>query len=214
MRPRELDEIEIRVLGALLEKEQTTPDYYPMTVNSLLAACNQKTNRDPVTSLGEEDVHEALDRLRRDVLVWRSEAARSEKWSQSISRRLELDAGGKAILTLLMLRGPQTPGELRARSGRMHDFDGVGEVEETLRSLASDDEPLVVELARRPGQKETRWAQLLGGEIEEEAPGPPVAAAAPRRVPSSEILDRVGALEAAVERLTDELAELTRRLGG
>ena len=129
---RDLDATEIRVLGALLEKEQTTPDYYPLTVNSLIAACNQKSNRDPVTALTETEIVEALDALRVDVLAWRTDGARAEKWSQSISRRLELDPEEKAVLTLLMLRGPQTAGELRSRSGRLHSFDSLGEVQEVL----------------------------------------------------------------------------------
>ena len=119
---RELDATEVRVLGALMEKEQTTPDYYPMTINAVIAACNQKSNREPVTELSETQVVEALDLLRKDVLAWRSDGARVERWSQSISRRLELSSASKAILTLLMLRGPQTPGQLRSRSGRLHSF--------------------------------------------------------------------------------------------
>ena len=106
---RELDATEERVLGALMEKEQSTPDYYPMTVNSVIAACNQKSNREPVTELSETEVVETLESLRRDVLAWRSDGGRVERWSQSVSRRLELSAPKKAILTLLMLRGPQTP---------------------------------------------------------------------------------------------------------
>ena len=160
---RELESTEIRVLGALLEKEQATPDYYPLTVNALIAACNQKSNRFPVTELTETEIIEALETLRSDVLAWRTDSTRSERWSQSISRRLELDPEEKAVLTLLMLRGPQTSGELRSRSTRLHSFSNLREVDATLRRLAEEDRELAVELSRQPGQKETRWAHLLGG---------------------------------------------------
>ncbi len=114
--PRKLDFAEVRVLGSLLEKEQTNPETVPMTVNALIAACNQKTNREPVMQLTETEVVEALDRLRAEVLVWRTEGARTERWQQSVVRRWGLDRAGKALMTLLLLRGPQTPGELRTRS--------------------------------------------------------------------------------------------------
>lgn len=215
MRPiRDLDPTELRVLGALLEKEQATPDYYPMTVNALLAACNQKSNRDPVTELSEGEVLEALDSLRHDVLAWRSEGARVERWSQSISRRLELSPAQKAVLTLLMLRGPQTAGELRARSGRLHEFESVAEVEAALEELAVEDRELTVELPRQPGQKENRWSQQLSGTVDLAA----VAAAAPtpRAVSSpaaAGLSQRVEVLETAVAELTETVTELRRRLG-
>ncbi len=216
---RQLDETEIRVLGTLLEKERTTPDYYPMTVNALLAACNQKSNREPVTSLSETEVVESLDRLRRDVLAWRSDGARAERWSQSISRRLELDPESRALLTLLMLRGPQTPGELRGRSGRLYDFRDLAEVEATLARMAEGDTPLAVVLPRQPGRKESRWAHLLGAETETDLPaaaepqavaGPPAPPAAPR--PSLE--QRLAAVEGRVEELAAELARLRGELEG
>ncbi len=210
---RELDTTEVRVLGALLEKEQATPDYYPLTVNALIAACNQKSNREPVTALSETEVVEALERLRRDVLVWRSDGARAERWSQSISRRLELDAPAKALLTLLMLRGPQTPGQLRARSGRLHAFAELAEVEETLRRMAAGDAPVVVELARRPGTKESRWAHRLGPEPEEHAgdAAPAGPAAAPIAEPG--LSERLAAVERRVAELAGELARLRAELG-
>ena len=208
---RELDAIEVRVLGALMEKEQATPDYYPMTVNALIAACNQKSNREPVTELSETEVVEALERLRRDVLAWRSEGARVERWSQSISRRLELTAPSKAILTLLMLRGPQTPGQLRARSGRLHAFAELGEVESSLREMAAGEAPLAIELERRPGTKESRWAHLLGAEPEEAAVAP--AAAPPRPAAGPGLSERLEALEQRVEELAGELARLREELG-
>src|SRR4029079_17866420 len=160
--PRKLDPVEVRVLGSLLEKEQTNPETVPMTVNALIAACNQKTNREPVMQLSEDQIVNALDALRQDVLVWRTEGARTERWQQSVVRRWGLDRAGKALMTLLLLRGPQTPGELRTRIERLHPFTTLEEVEEALRGLAGIDEPLVRELPRRPGQKEIRWVHLVG----------------------------------------------------
>ena len=210
---RELDATEVRVLGALMEKEQATPDYYPMTVNALIAACNQKSNREPVTELSETEVIEALERLRQDVLAWRSEGARVERWSQSISRRLELTAPSKAVLTLLMLRGPQTPGQLRGRSGRLHAFADLHEVETTLQEMAGGDAPLVVELERRPGTKESRWAHRLGAALEEPETVLAAAPAAPRPASGPGLSERLEAVEARVEELAGELARLREELG-
>ncbi|MBZ0113270.1 MAG: YceH family protein [Thermoanaerobaculia bacterium] len=160
----DLNPTQVRILGALLEKEQTTPDYYPPTVNALLAACNQKSNRDPVVQLRESILLEELETLRQDVLVWRSDGARVARWSESISRRLKLTAEERALLTVLMLRGPQTLGELRTRTQRLHPFTELDEVEATLQRMATPERDLVVELPREPGQKENRWLQRLGGE--------------------------------------------------
>jgi hypothetical protein len=200
--PRTLDAIEIRVLGCLLEKQQTTPEYYPLTVNALVAACNQKSNRDPVMELTEGDVVAALYRLRDDVLVWSVEGSRSERWEHNLDRRLGLDGATKALMTVLFLRGSQTPGELRSRTERMFPFRTLAEVEEPLRRLAGGEEALVLELAREPGQKERRWSHL--------AAGTPVATATPAPATSS-LADRVGALEAQVARLVEQLAELQGR---
>jgi uncharacterized protein YceH (UPF0502 family) len=218
---RPLDAVEVRVLGALLEKEQTNPETCPLTVNAVLQACNQKTNRDPVVELSEDQVVSALDRLRAEVLVWRSEGARSERWQQSVSRRWGLSPGAKALLTLLLLRGPQTPGELRTRGQRLHSFPSVEAVEEALQALSVEDEPLVRELPRRPGQKETRWIQLVGevaaaAESEDEPFEAPVlavpgAAGTPGAPPS--LTARVAALEAQVARLADRLAFVSEQLG-
>ncbi|MFL6292205.1 MAG: YceH family protein [Thermoanaerobaculia bacterium] len=205
--PRKLDPAEIRVLGALLEKEQTTPELYPLTVNAVLLACNQKTNREPVMDLTEGQVVEALERLRLEVLVWRTEGARSEKWQQSVVRRWGLDRAGKALMTLLLLRGPQTPGELRTRSERMQPFASVEEVEEALQRMAAMDEPLVMELPRRPGQKEARWTHLVGDVIEEPVPRPPLRTA---RLPEPDLPagPLPGALSARVAKLEEIVAKL------
>lgn len=194
----DLNPTQIRILGALLEKEQATPEYYPLTVNALLAACNQKSNREPVMALTEGELWDELEALRAEVLVWRSEGARAQRWSQSISRRLELDAEEKAVLTLLMLRGPQTVGELRLRSQRLHEFDGLEAVHAALRRMATEERDLVVELPRQPGQKENRWAHLLAGKapVEELSTAPSVATT-----------DQESALQAAIAAARPSLAE-------
>jgi uncharacterized protein len=205
--PRKLDPAELRVLGTLLEKEQTTPEACPLTVNALLAGCNQKTNREPVMELTESQVVDALERLRQDVLVWRTEGARTEKWQQSVVRRWGLDRAGKALMTLLLLRGAQTAGELRTRAERLFAFGSVEEVEDALRRMAAIDEPLVAEQPRRPGQKETRWIHLAG-DIPEPAPAEipePPPAAAPAGTP---LASRVERLEETVRRLAEEVEEL------
>ncbi len=170
--PRRLDEAEIRVLGALLEKEQTTPELYPLTVNALIQACNQKTAREPVTEMSEGSVHGTLRQLLLDSCVLRTEGARVTRWRHSLDLRWDLNPGRKAVMTLLLLRGPQTPGELRGRSERMRSFATIGELEDALLALAAPPEPLVRELPKGPGQKEARWTHLLGGEPEEEAEMP------------------------------------------
>ncbi len=141
------------MLGSLLEKEQTNPETVPMTINALILACNQKTNREPVMQLTEDQVVSALDWMRQEVLAWRSEGARTERWQQSVSRRWGLDRAGKALITLLLLRGAQTAGELRTRSERLHPFASLEEAEEALRHLAAEDEPLVTELPAAPARR-------------------------------------------------------------
>jgi uncharacterized protein YceH (UPF0502 family) len=206
--PRPLDALEIRVLGCLMEKEKTTPEYYPLTLNALVAACNQKSNRDPVMELTDVDVQGALDRLREHVLVWATSSARTERWEHRLDRRLELDAAGKAILTVLFLRGLQTPGELRARTERLHPFASIADVEATLRSLAGGEEPLVVELPRQPGHKEARWTHLAGGE-----PAPVLVDGLVAGPPPGTLAERVERLEHRIDELLAELSELKDRLG-
>jgi len=212
--PRKLDPAEVRVVGSLLEKEQTNPETVPMTVNAIIAACNQKTNREPVMQLTETAVVEALDRLRQEVLVWRTEGARTERWQQSVVRRWGLDRAGKALMTLLLLRGPQTPGELRTRSERMNPFTSLEEVEEALRRMAGIDEPLVMELPRRPGQKEARWTHLVGDAAPEAEPEELIPDAADAGgLPRPSLASRVERLEEMVARLAEELEALKRQLG-
>lgn len=233
---RRLSPVECRVLGALMEKEQATPDHYPLTVNTLISACNQKSNREPVTDLTETQVVEALDALRVDVLAWRSEGARVERWEHCLDRRWHLTAAAKAVMTLLLLRGPQTPGELKGRSGRLHDFESADQVEATLTRLAEGgDDALVEELPRAPGQRECRWMHRVGTEevyALYEAPAAPRRATPPPAHPavsgpgpgpanppnetkpsSPALADRVAALEERVVELTGELHALRERLG-
>ena len=205
--PRSLDPTECRVLGALLEKEQTTPDYYPLTLAALTAACNQKSNRSPVMELDGQRIQEALDAMLPDVLVWKSPGARTLKWKQSVDRRWQLEPDTKAVLTELLLRGPQTPGELRARAERMHAFGSVDEVEAALARLSAGDEPLVVELPRAPGQKESRWMHLVGGGPPPHVDTTPELRAEPARGGSEQRLE-------ALERRVAELDDRIRRLEG
>lgn len=203
---RRLDPIEARALGALLEKQLATPEYYPLTLNALLAACNQKSNRDPVLELSDSEVRGAMERLQELQLVWEIHGGRAVRYDHRIDGRWGLTPATKAIMTLLLLRGPQTPGELRGRSERLHRFESVEQVEGELRYLAQGDEPLVRELPRRAGQKESRWSDLVreaSGEIEESAP-PPAA---------ESLSGRVERLEAEVEELRAEVRALREALG-
>jgi hypothetical protein len=202
--PRELDAVEIRVLGCLLEKEQTTPDAYPLSVNALVGACNQKSNRDPVMGLSEADVEGALDRLHGEVMVWPVDGARIRKWRHSLDRMWNLAPETRAVMTVLLLRGAQTAGEIRSRTERMHRFASTAEVERALAGLATGDDPWTVHLARQPGQKEARWTHLVGGRPE--APTT-VFEPAPSQSGGVSLSQRVDDLEARVERLERLLTE-------
>lgn len=209
--PRTLDPVEIRILGSLMEKQLSTPEYYPLTLNALVAACNQKSNREPVMELGESEIDRALDRLQDEKLVWRVLGGRAVRFDHNLDKVWHLNQRERALLTLLFLRGPQTSGELRGRSDRLHTFDSVAEVEETLRDMAAHSEPLVKELPRRPGQKEERWAHTAGGAIVDTAPAPASEAHdTPRGEPMSA---RVQRLEEQVATLTEELRALKNALG-
>jgi len=207
--PRELDPIEIRELGCLLEKERTTPDGYPLSLNALTSACNQKSNREPVMRLTASEVDSVLARLRSEVLVWPEEGARTRKWTHNLDRKWELSPAAMAVMTVLMLRGPQTPGELRARTERMVPFASSADVESTLVGLAEGDEPFVVHLARQPGQKEARWTHLVGGEPDIEtavfvpSAAPPPAWGLSERL--AELEERVVRLELALGLDSDDL---------
>ena len=166
--PEILNETEARITGALIEKELTTPEYYPLTLNALVAACNQKTNREPVVSYTEAMVQKTLDDLREKNLayVFYGSTSRVPKYKHILDKVLELERSEISIVCVLLLRGAQTIGELRERTHRLYEFSGLGEVNETLDNLMRRDEPLVVKLERQPGQKEVRYAHLLSGEID------------------------------------------------
>src|SRR5437867_1806659 len=198
---RELDAIEIRILGSLAEKQMATPEYYPLTLNALVAACNQKSNREPVMELTEDEVQRGLDRLQQEKLVWKVMGGRAVRWEHNLDSELQLDRPSRAVLALLFLRGAQTAGEIRGRSDRLYSFGSIADVEETLRRL----DPLVRETPRRPGQKESRWTQLLSG-----APPPMVAEPEMHTEPLSA---RVQRLEEQVAALMDELRTLKAKLG-
>jgi uncharacterized protein YceH (UPF0502 family) len=205
--PEALNAIEIRILGSLIEKQLTTPEYYPQTLNALVNACNQKSNRDPVASYDERTVTEALERLRDRnlVYVYYGSTSRVPKYKHMMPSVYELEPSEVAIMCVLMLRGPQTLGELRERTGRLYEFEGLGQVQETLDNLIRRDEPLVVKLERQPGQKEARFAHLLAGPVDAAA----LAAAYPTRTAQAEAAQsRIEKLEAEVAELRAEVANL------
>ncbi|HEV7162961.1 MAG TPA: YceH family protein [Solirubrobacteraceae bacterium] len=193
---------ETRVLGCLMEKQRTTPDVYPLSLNSLRLACNQSTNRDPVVDYDEEAIRDALHRLERRGLVRLAGASRAAKYRHLLAEALPMDGGEQAIVCVLMLRGAQTPGELKQRTERMHAFAGLDEVHATLELLIERD--LVQRLERRPGQKEERYIQLL--QDEDGAEQRPLAAVQPSIAPpASSTLEE---LRGRIERLEREVAEL------
>lgn len=200
-----LSEIEARIVGCLVEKQLTTPEYYPLTLNALTAACNQKSNRDPVMSLGETELLAAVDSLRDKNLVYLyyGTGTRTVKYKHMVQSVYEVDDAGTAILTVLMLRGPQTIGEIRERTGRLHEFSDLNEVQSTLDELARRDEPLIIKLERQPGQKEARYAHLLSGEIDVSS----LPTSSEKRSTSAADSSRVEALETEVAALKNALAE-------
>ena len=205
-----LNEVEVRVVGSLVEKQLTTPDYYPLTLNALVHACNQISNRDPVVNYDERTVEEAIDSLRRKnlVYVFYGSESRVPKYKHMAREVFELSPPELAALCVLMLRGPQTVGEVRGRTGRLHEFADLAEVEQALDALARRDEPLVTKLPRRPGQKDARYAHLLAGAPPAEEPSAEGPAATPARETAGE---KVARLEAEVEGLRSEVAELRRQ---
>lgn len=204
-----LTPVEVRVLGSLLEKDITTPEYYPLTLNALVNACNQKSNRDPAVAYDDETVSRALESLRASGLsgLITGPGNRVPKYTHRLSERLNLGRRESAILCELMLRGFQTVGELRTRSARMYDFSDLDEVETCLRSMMERDSgPLVTQLPHLPGTKEVRWAHLLSG--------PPSLDAAPSPAPvhAGGPADRIAALEAQLGDLRAEVDSLRAQL--
>jgi uncharacterized protein YceH (UPF0502 family) len=210
----EPDAVELRILGCLIEKQRTTPDAYPLSLNALRLACNQSTNRDPVVDYDEETIRDALNRLyrRRWTRLTSGSGSRAAKYRHLLDDALGLRSDEMALLGVLLLRGAQTPGELNQRAARLHPFASLAAVQEGLDSLIG--RRLVARLPRRPGQKEERFVQLLGESAEEgEAP---VAAAGPAAPdpPPAPAGDRVDRLEREVAELRAEVAELRAALGG
>lgn len=200
--------IETRVLGVLAEKQKTVPDSYPLTLNSLVSGCNQKTSRNPVLDLTEAQVQAALDSLKGYSLVAETSGGRAFRYEHNIDRVLRVPSQSVALLTVLMLRGPQTAGELRIACDRMHNFADISSVEGFLEELAERPAgALVVKLARLPGARESRWAHLLSGTPAEEA-ADAGAGDAPRAAAHDDSLGEVAALKANVARLEAEVASL------
>ncbi|MGC8759859.1 MAG: YceH family protein [Bryobacteraceae bacterium] len=198
-----LDDVEIRVLGALSEKDLATPEYYPLSLSALVSACNQKTNREPVTAYDEPAVLAALDALEQKgwVRPVTEPGSRVTKYRHLLVERLALRPSEQAVLTVLLLRGPQTAGELRTRTERLHQFPDLDAVMNTLRRLAErEPEPLVVQMERLPGMKESRWMHLFGSN--------PPAAAAPAPAAGVSMEQRLEALETAVEQIRQEMIRL------
>jgi uncharacterized protein len=208
----EPDAAEIRVAASLVEKQRTTPDQYPLTLNSLRLACNQSTNRDPVVHYDEATIRSALDRLtrRKWVTLASWSTARSVKYKHLLDQALGLGDPQLAVMTVLMLRGAQTPGELRQRAERIHRFDSNEELERTLDELS--ERGLCTRLPRPPGERGQRYQHLLSGEDEASEPAGP--AAPPEAPPASDGVEgRLEALEAEVDSLRRELAHLREELG-
>jgi uncharacterized protein YceH (UPF0502 family) len=212
-----LSETEVRVVGSLVEKQVTTPDYYPLTLNALVNACSQISNRDPVVKYDERAVEDAIDSLRTKNLVYIFYGAESRvpKYKHMMREVYTLSPQELAVMCVLMLRGPQTVGEIRGRTGRLYEFAELREVEETLDGLARRDEPMVFKLPRQSGRKDARYTHLLSGQPElDESAEEQTAHAAPRPSSSTRAAEgeRVARLESEVEALRGEVAELRRQL--
>ena len=199
-----LNNLEVRVLGAFIEKELTTPDYYPLSPNALTNACNQKSNRDPVMQLDEQQVLEAVESLRKKGLAMQSQDAGSRvvKYRHSLRERLYLEEQELAVLAELLLRGPQTPGEIRARADRMATLPSLEEADAVLQELLDKEPPLICKLDRQPGRKEHRYAHLLSGVITEED------TAQTTTVTAAPVGKSFAEMEAELAQLREQVAEL------
>jgi uncharacterized protein YceH (UPF0502 family) len=211
-----LSPLETRVVGVLYEKQHTVPDTYPLSLNALVAGCNQKTSRHPVIEAGEAEVQAAIDNLRRLDMVIESSGGRVYRYAHNLGKVLHIPEQSAALLTTLMLRGPQTVGELRINSERLHRFADISALEGFLEDLRDRSEgALVVELPRQPGARENRWAHLLGGPVDVEAtasrPAEPVADISVGEIAT--LKARVASLEAELAELRQEVARLCEELG-
>jgi uncharacterized protein YceH (UPF0502 family) len=205
-----LNQVEVRVIGSLVEKQLTTPEYYPLTLNALVNACNQTTNRDPVVSFNEKAVARALESLREKKLVWMVTVAgnRVPKYEHRLAEAFNLTPQELAVTCVLMLRGPQTPGEIRSRTGRMHQFRELIDVEQTLDALIEKKpDALAIKLPRLAGMKESRYAHLLSGEVRVEQHETPVKLETATIEVRAEN-ERIARLEQEVERLRGNLDDL------
>jgi hypothetical protein len=207
-----LNNIQARVLGSLIEKEISTPDYYPLSLNALVNACNQKSNREPVMNLDETAVGGALAELSEKNLAVGASGRDSRvlKYEHRLQEAFNFDRLETAVLCVLLLRGPQTPGELRSRTERMHRFEDLEQVQSTLQRLMKREPPIAAVLPRQPGTKEARYAHLLSGDLQTPVSAPEHAAASPLR--SSGDAERIARLEDAVAHLEKELAETKEHL--
>jgi uncharacterized protein len=201
----QLNKVEARVLGALVEKDITTPDYYPLSLNALLNACNQKNNRDPVMNLDEDAVRQALDTLHSKRLAGAMSGADSRvtKYEHRLQEEFNFRRDETAVICVLLLRGAQTPGELRGRTERMHRFNDLDEVQSTLQRLMQRDPPLVAMLVRQPGTKESRFMHLFSGDVESWQPPPDASTSS-----VSSDGERIERLESAVGELQKEISDL------
>lgn len=215
-----LNEVEVRVLGALVEKQVTTPEYYPLTLNALIQACNQKSNRNPVVTFDEATVAQAIETLRAKnlVYVFYGSTSRVPKYKHMMGEIFELGPQELAIMCVLMLRGPQTPGELRGRTDRLYDFSGLEEVEETLKLLTiKEPQALATKLPRQQGQKEVRYAHILAGEIsldyasERDSAGTEDVSRPAKSDRLKDLEQEVETLRAEVDRLRQEFEEFKKQ---
>ena len=215
--PEILNETEARVVGSLVEKQLTTPEYYPLTLNALVNACNQKSNREPMVNYDEKTVTDTLERLRdrNIVYVYYGSTSRVPKYKHMLPSIYELEPAEVAVICVMLLRGPQTLGELRTRTERLYNFSGLGEIQETLDGLSRRDDPLVLKLERQPGQKEARFAHLLSGPIDVEAFAAAQAARSTRSSVDGERVEKIeeelASLRAEVETLKQTLEEFRKQ---
>jgi len=204
--------LEQRVLGSLIEKDMATPDYYPLSVNALMTACNQKNNREPVSDYDEETVREGLGALEERELAEPRYDSRVPKYAHRASYTLNLNNRELALICVLLLRGPQTLNELRDRTQRMYAFDDLDAVENSLRKLSEREVPLTVFLGRQPGQREPRWMHLMGGPVTAESLATSVAAAPVQRAARTEDLEiRMNKLEGELQELKEQFAAFRRQ---
>lgn len=211
-----LTDVEVRILGCLIEKEVTTPDYYPLTLNALIHACNQKSNREPVVSYDERTVEEGIEELRRKNIVSLVHGAgsRVDKFRHRFNDLYDLDRKETAILCLLMLRGPQTPGEIRSRTERFHPFQDLEEVDESLQGLMNGETPWVMKLPRQVGRKERRFVHLLSGKPEVTSLETAMEARSPVQARNLALEEEVKKLKEDLNLLREEFDQLKRIVEG